>query len=73
MIYKIIANWLENLNDEQIKHLAMAFRILGVGAFLSLIKDKTSSLDVVVLVACWGFLEYIGIMVLGILNKEEDK
>lgn len=63
--------WLAKLNNEQIKHLAMSFRILGVGAFLGALQKADNALDISVLVFCWGTLEYFGIMTLKNLKKED--
>ncbi len=71
MNYQIFNDWLASLNNEQIKHIATAFRILGVGAFLGAIKDVNNLIDTVPLIMAWGILEFMGLSFLKRLKEDK--
>lgn len=64
---------IKRLNNEQIKHIASAFRILGVAAFLSVIAKAESFGHSVALVTAWLALESIAVLVLHYLTPEDKK
>lgn len=63
---------LAKLNNEQIKHFAMALRILGVGAFLGTLQKAQNIFDIPILLISWGILEYFGILILGSLKEDKE-
>lgn len=64
----------KNPNNEQIKHLAQAFRIGGVAGFLGVITaSDNTSLDVAALVLGWVTLECCAIIVLRFLSPDMEK
>lgn len=64
---------IKRLNNEQIKHIASAFRILGVAAFLSALAKTDSYARSVALVAAWMALESIAVLFLQYLTTEDKQ
>lgn len=65
-----LKTWLGKLNNEQIKHLAMSFRIFGVAIFLGTITKSDNYLEMIVLAILWVIMEFCGIIVLDKHRKE---
>lgn len=71
-IKQAIIDTFNNPNNEQLKHLAQAFRIAGVAGFLSVVtKGDNSALDVIGLVIGWATFEACAIITLRFLTEGE--
>lgn len=65
----MIKKYLTKLSNKQIEHLAGAFRILGIAAFLGSLSKEPKLWDMSTMVLGWAFLEICAIVILSYLEE----